>query len=197
MAAPKMGVTPWLMAGAATLAIFLVSQWGRRKLLGYSYGSKTPGVASPDAGGGTLDRDPANLVPAFADKVEILFQRLRAAGFDPMLNEGLRTPERGRRLQELGYSQIGPKSTHVYGAAADILSKSGGWAGSEPLWQAMGPMAEDLGLIWGGRWGFYDPAHVQAISTNVQREFRALNPDDRQAFVVADMGKRVTGVTLV
>ena len=186
-------VVPFLAFGAAVLSLFL---WRARKPR-YSFGSKTPGIASSSAGGGGLDRNPAELVPAFADKLEILFSRLRQLGFDPMLNEGLRSKERGARLKELGYSQAGNKSMHVYGVAADILSKSGGWSGSQALWDAMGPIAEDLGLVWGGRWSFYDPAHVQAVAVNEQSRLRGLPIDDEQDFVSSSIASRAKEIVLV
>ena len=180
-----------LAVGAAILALVFM----RRRAPRWTYGSKVPGIASSSAGGGELNRDPESLLPSFADRVEILFQRLRALGFDPIVNEAYRSPERGARLKDLGYSQAGDKSMHVHGAAVDILSASGGWQGSEDLWQAMGPIAEELGLVWGGRWSFYDPAHVQAVAVNEQGKLRSSGEPDELAS--SSMSSRVTEVVLV
>jgi len=181
-----------LAIGAALLAlVFLRKKTGAR----WTYGSTVPGIASESAGGGELNRDPANLLPAFADKLELLFFELKKQGFDPVLNEGYRSPERGARLKSLGYSQTGDKSIHVYGAAADVLSGAGGWQGSEDFWEAMGPLAESLGLVWGGRWSFFDPAHIQGVSVSEQSRLRSTSePDD---LARASMAGRVTGVVLV
>ena len=181
--------------GAALLSLAALRRAGPGRR--WSYGEKTPGVASESAGGGQLDRDPSKLAPAFADNLEKLFQRLRAQGFDPMLNEGYRSPERGDRLKSLGYSQAGARSMHVWGAAADLISASGGWSDSEAMWQAMGPIAEDLGMIWGGRWSFYDPAHVQGVEVNEQKRLRGLPIDDGHEFVAGSLARRTKGVILV
>ncbi len=180
-----------LAVGAAILALVFM----RRRAPRWTYGSKLPGIASSSAGGGELNRDPAMLLPSFADTVEVLFRRLRAEGYDPMLNESYRSPERGARLKSLGYSQAGDKSMHVHGAAVDIISASGGWQGSEDLWQAMGPIAEDLGLVWGGRWAFYDPAHVQAVAVSEQSKLRSSSEPDELAS--SSMSSRVREVILV
>lgn len=181
-----------LAIGMALLTLVFLRKKAPRR---WTFGSKLPGIASDSAGGGELNRDPAGLLPGFADTLEVLFQRLRAQGFDPVLNEGYRSPERGARLKSLGYSQAGDKSMHVHGAAADILSAAGGWQGSEDFWEAMGPMAESLGLVWGGRWSFYDPAHVQAVAVSEQSKLRSSSePDD---LARGSMASRVTEVILV
>ncbi len=184
-----------LAIGAALLFLAVIRRAGPGRR--WSYGSTTPGAAPESAGGGELDRDPAKLAPAFADNLEKLFQRLRAQGFDPMLNEGYRSPERGQALKDLGYSQTGPKSIHVWGAAADVISEAGGWRDSEAMWEAMGPIAEDLGMVWGGRWSFYDPAHVQGIEVGEQSRLRGLPVDEGYAFVSGSLARRTKGVILV
>lgn len=180
---------------AIAAAILALMFFRRRAPRRWSYGSKLPGIASSSAGGGELNRDPERLLPSFADTLEVLVQRLRAQGFDPVLNEGYRSPERGAHLKSLGYSQVGDKSLHVYGAAVDMLSASGGWQGSEDFWQAMGPLAEELGLVWGGRWSFYDPAHLQPVLVSEQSQLRSTSEPDQLAS--ASMGSRVREVILV
>ena len=189
---PEVKQTLPLAVGAAILALLFFRRRAPRR---WTYGSKLPGIASSSAGGGELNRDPARLLPSFADTVEVLFQRLRARGFDPVLNEGYRSPERGAHLKSLGYSQTGDRSLHVYGAAVDIISAAGGWQGSEDLWQAMGPIAEDLGLVWGGRWSFYDPAHLQAVAVSEQSKLRSSSEPDELAS--SSMSSRVREVILV
>jgi len=123
---------------------------------GYSYG-----------GGSTaaVNRDPKKLLPSFAWKVELLFRRMRARGFDPVLNEGTRTPARAAAL--------GKDATdlHLYGAAVDILSARS--LDDPAFFKALGEEAGDLSLTWGGSF-HYELNHVQALPNFLAGELRSL-----------------------
>lgn len=139
----------------------------------YSYGG-------PDFKG--ISRDPKLLVPAFADRLELLFQNMREVGFDPQLHEGWRSPERAKDLSKTGAGI--DDSLHIYGGAADIISASKGW--SDPtFFKALGREAKALGLTWGGDWKNVDSTHVQAVPVMLQAQFRALSPVQRQTVLVA------------
>ena len=139
----------WLALGGATLAVAVSA--GQKK---YSYGG-------PDSTRG-LSRNPALLLPAFADRLELLFQALRKRGFDPMLWEGWRSKERAKMLAATGK---GIEDTlHNYGAAVDIVSASKLW--SDPkFFKALAEESKKLGLYPGYDWegDEHDPPHVQAV----------------------------------
>jgi peptidoglycan L-alanyl-D-glutamate endopeptidase CwlK len=141
----------------------------------YSYGG-----APLKAG---IDRQPKKLLPRFARKIETLFQRLRARGYQPMLWEGYRTPERAAELEQRG---TGIRlSMHSLGAAVDVVDGSTGnpWKASPGFWRALGEEAEKLGLTWGGRWKSKDMPHVQAIPVSQQTVFRAMTHNERNQIV--------------
>ena len=128
-----------------------------------------------------VNRDPSKLLPPFAAKVEALFQALRARGFDPLLWEGYRSPERAQALSDRG---SGIKlSLHCLGAAADIIHAEDYWQASEAFWDALGEEAESLGLTWGGRWKRRDLPHVQALPVRDQNRFRSMTEDERLAYL--------------
>lgn len=128
-----------------------------------------------------VDRDPGKLIPAFARQVELLFQRLRERGFDPLLWEGHRSLKRAADLADRG---TGIRlSMHCYGAAVDIVRASPPHWGHDPMWRAIGQEADALGLTWGGHWPRSDRPHVQAIPLHAQERFRAMTDNERYAFV--------------
>jgi peptidoglycan L-alanyl-D-glutamate endopeptidase CwlK len=124
-----------------------------------------------------IDRDPHNLLPGFAVKVEALFQRLRARGYKPLLWEGLRTPARAAELERRGTGSA--RSIHCLGAAVDIVDEQRKWGASADFWQAIGQEAAALGLTWGGLWRKRDLPHVQAISVAEQAAFRLMSEGER------------------
>lgn len=128
-----------------------------------------------------VSRDPQLLLPAFAAKVETLFQRLRQRGLEPMMWEGYRSPERAQSLSDRG---AGVKlSMHCLGAAVDIIEREAYWSAPREFWDAVGEEAEGLQLVWGGRWRRRDFPHVQAVAVRDQAKFRAMSEDDRRVFV--------------
>lgn len=145
--------------------------------------STTP-IGGPDANG--LSRDPSLLLPAFRARLEVLFARLRAQGFDPFLHEGYRTAARAAQLAKEGSGKA--QSTHTYGIGADVISKSRGWKWPE-FFVALGREAEALGMTWGGRWDTrVDQAHVQAVPVNKESMLVALAPTSRNAYAQKSMG---------
>jgi hypothetical protein len=123
------------------------------------------------------------LVPAFADRVCKLVQAMRERGFDAIVWETLRSPERAKALADAGTGV--ENSMHMYGLAADVISAGEAWSAPPAFWAALGEEAEKLGLVWGGRWQRRDLAHVQAIRVSEQRAFRAMDQEQRQRVLEA------------
>jgi peptidoglycan L-alanyl-D-glutamate endopeptidase CwlK len=119
----------------------------------------------------TADRDWSKLDPRFMQTVLQLFDQLKARGYNLVLLEGYRSPERQDMLANLGThvtNARGLQSRHQLGLAADIafmkdgrlvISERDPWAFA--AYQALGEEAEALGLVWGGRWTFKDYGHVE------------------------------------
>lgn len=128
-----------------------------------------------------VNRDPGLLLPAFAAKIETLFQRLRQQGHDPLLWEGYRSPERAQALSDRG---AGVRlSMHCLGAAVDVVHADDYWSAGRDFWDALGEEAEALGLTWGGRWRRRDFPHVQAVAVRYQARFLSMGEDERRVFV--------------
>jgi peptidoglycan L-alanyl-D-glutamate endopeptidase CwlK len=92
-------------------------------------------------------------------------------GYDMVLLEGHRSPERQAMLQARGptVTHAGPgQSYHQHGLAADcaflrggqlVISERDAWAMRG--YELYGQVAEQHGLTWGGRWRLMDFGHVE------------------------------------
>jgi hypothetical protein len=153
-------------------------------LLWASRDSFSFGGASVRAG---VDRDPSKLVPAFARRIERVFSRMRARGFQPFLWEGYRTPARAAELERRGTGIS--DSLHAYGIAVDVVDGKQWDAGKDPwsaapgFWAALGEEAEREGLTWGGRFSKVDHTHIQGVPVSQQSAARAATPVERAAMV--------------
>lgn len=142
-----------------------------------------------------LREDDINLLlPTMRDKTAALIQAMQALGFDPVLFDGLRTVEEALRNAQRGTGIV--DSIHLYGAAADLICRKHLWscrkAGCK-FYTKLGPAAEALGFVWGGRFTNTDQPHVQGIAVAKQSAMRRLGrgPDTaaaRDALVRAHFG---------
>ncbi|MCB1899640.1 MAG: M15 family metallopeptidase [Rhodocyclaceae bacterium] len=120
----------------------------------------------------SASRDWIRLDDAFRQRLLLVFRTLRERhGYEPVLLEGYRSPERQARLAALGphITRAGAlMSYHQYGLAADIAFVADGkividendpWAARG--YRLYGEIAESLGLTWGGRWTMRDFGHVE------------------------------------
>ena len=91
-------------------------------------------------------------------------------GYDLVLLEGYRSPDRQNRLAQLGgvTNAAAYQSYHQYGLAADnaflrdgkvVISEKDPWAMHG--YELYGQTAEQVGLVWGGRWKLMDFGHVE------------------------------------
>lgn len=135
-----------------------------------------------DQWGNIIYRDPSGIVPALADKIEIVIQRLRARGFDAVVAEAYRTPARAERLDEGGTGIA--KSLHSYGGAVDIVDRKLAWGATTAFKNAVVEEVERVGLMSGRRFSNRDDwAHAQAVHTAQVPAFIAANMEQRNRMV--------------
>jgi len=120
----------------------------------------------------------ATLVPGFREAVGRVVAAMRAAGFDAVVREGVRSAARAQELAEKGTGIA--NSLHKIGLAADVISASMGWGAPEAFRQALRSFAEKEGLTSGA--GFTNPdwAHIQAVAVAEQAAARAWSPLERE-----------------
>ena len=121
--------------------------------------------------------DLAELAPPFRAAVEQLLERLRAAGYEPVVHETYRSPERAAALAE-GGSGIA-QSMHCLRIAADVTCARHGYDCGKhgcDFYQRLGAAAELLGMTWGGRWPKRDLVHVQGVPLVAQNQARRSTP---------------------
>lgn len=108
----------------------------------------------------------------FTQRLLVVFRLMKERhGYDMVLLEGYRSPERQARLFEQGghVTQAGANmSYHQYGLAADsaffrdgkvVISERDPWAMRG--YQLYGEIAAQVGLTWGGSWKMQDYGHVE------------------------------------
>lgn len=128
--------------------------------------------------------------PKFAAAVLATLNGMQDDGFDPIVYETLRSPERQAWLY--GFSRdyddgdgwrtnakLSFESWHGFGLAVDIISESQQWAAPPAFWTALGAHAASNGLAWGGNWHTKDLPHVQPSNLHDSPTDRArqLNED--------------------
>ena len=129
----------------------------------------------------SANREWALLDAEFRQRLLVVFQILKERhGYEAVLIEGYRSPERQAALQALGpqVTQAGAfESYHQHGLAADIaFLRAGRIAISErdPYamqgYQLLGEAAVSVGLTWGGAWrSLKDYGHVELRRAGVLR----------------------------
>ncbi|WP_133645298.1 M15 family metallopeptidase [Paraburkholderia flava] len=113
-----------------------------------------------------------NLLDAdFRTRLLLVYKMMREQyGYEMALLEGYRSPERQNRLAQMGgvTNAAAFQSYHQYGLAADnaflrdgklVITEKDPWAMRG--YQLYGQCAEQVGLVWGGRWKLMDLGHVE------------------------------------
>lgn len=110
----------------------------------------------------------AGVVPALRVRVEQLLEAFAVLGLPLRVTQGRRTVEEQLALYAQGRTAPGPvvtwtlKSTHLTGRAVDVVWKTAdGGVTYEGPWALWGLAAEEVGLVWGGRWARPDRPHVE------------------------------------
>lgn len=121
----------------------------------------------------TASRQWELLDPDFSQRLLLVFKLMRERhGYDMVLIEGWRSPERQAQLVSMGphVTHAGPgQSWHQVGLAADcaflrdgriVISERDPWAARG--YQLYGELAQSVGLTWGGSWrSIVDLGHVE------------------------------------
>ena len=109
--------------------------------------------------------DIGSLEPYVAERVRRILARLRQEGWDPVIHEARRTPERQAWLYGIGrWHSLDRqpvtqtlRSKHLTGKAVDIVSRRHGWSSGE-FFDALKRAAEAEGMTVPYGW---DRAHVE------------------------------------
>lgn len=112
------------------------------------------------------------LRPQLQPKVLHIVQQLEKLGYAPVVAEAKRTKAQQAEKVKKGYSKT-MRSYHLIGMAADIVNHPDYWDGPAskrdyPFWADYGALVASEGLTWGGKWKFWDPAHLQMDLTKVE-----------------------------
>ncbi len=118
-------------------------------------------------------RDWNLLDPDFRTRLLLVYKIMREQyGYEMALLEGYRSPARQDMLSHMGGAKVtnaaAYQSYHQYGLAADnaflrdgklVISEKDPWAMKG--YELYGQTAEQVGLVWGGRWKLMDLGHVE------------------------------------
>jgi peptidoglycan L-alanyl-D-glutamate endopeptidase CwlK len=120
----------------------------------------------------TADRKWNRMNPRYVQRLLLVFKLMKQRyGYDMVLLEGYRSPERQNRLAALGANVThasGFRSYHQFGLAGDlaflrdgkvVITEKDPWAMQG--YQYYGEVAESVGLTWGGRWKMMDLGHTE------------------------------------
>lgn len=114
----------------------------------------------------------------FVQRLLLVFKLMKERhGYEMVLLEGYRTPERQNQLLAKGWhvtQAAANMSYHQYGLAADaafmrdgriVISERDSWVMRG--YELYGEIAEQVGLTWGGRWKMQDYGHVELRRSGV------------------------------
>lgn len=120
----------------------------------------------------TADRKWTRMNPRYVQRLLLVFKLMKQRyGYDMVLLEGYRSPERQNRLAGMGANvthATGFRSYHQFGLAGDVaflrdgkvvITEKDPWAMQG--YQYYGEVAESVGLTWGGHWKMMDFGHTE------------------------------------
>ena len=120
----------------------------------------------------SADRDWQKLDAGFMQQILHLIVGMKVYGYEMVLLEGYRSPERQEMLADRGanITRAGAyQSKHQYGLAVDmafmrdgklVIAETDPWAMEG--YQRLGMLARQSGLVWGGGWSLQDYGHVES-----------------------------------
>ena len=121
----------------------------------------------------TQDKKLQSMSPELRPKVVKVLEKLADKGFQPKIFFGWRSVavqlelyEKKRSKVKFSFHNAQTKDGIPNSYAADIIDKRWAWgveAQTNGFWDALGKIAKEEGLVWGGDWTDpWDPAHVQS-----------------------------------
>lgn len=131
--------------------------------------------------------DPTELLPPVRERVERLMAWLREDGYEPVLHETYRTPQRAAQLAGSGNGTAIPDSMHCYRIAADIICARHKWGCKNhrcAFFDVLHAKALALGFtrvrLTEPKTGrkYWDGPHVQAVPVAVQNRVRRAKPEE-------------------
>lgn len=126
------------------------------------------------------------LPPTMQLHVQHVLDGMRAAGFKPILFDGMRTKAEAAKNAAKGTGR--PDSIHCYGGAADIICDEHGWqcrAKKCKFYQTLKKVASAEGFVCGADFPSVDEPHIQAVMVHMQQRFRELPEDQRDEAIRA------------
>ncbi len=137
-----------------------VDEWKQWEMVdNYSFGI--------NRGSMSMISDLESLHPFFRDQVLELIRICKSKGIQLAIVETYRTHAKQTEYKTMGRRYTRTKagqSKHQYGLAIDIvplIDSIPQWRNIK-LWRKIGPIGEQLGLRWGGRWHkLFDPGHFE------------------------------------
>lgn len=120
----------------------------------------------------SADRDWQKLDAGFMQQMLHLIVGMKLYGYEMVLLEGYRSPERQDMLADRGanITRAGAyQSKHQYGLAVDmafmrdgklVIAETDPWAMEG--YQRLGMLARQAGLVWGGGWSLQDYGHIES-----------------------------------
>jgi hypothetical protein len=130
-----------------------------------------------------VDPMASGLVPGFDRAMVRVLKAMNDRGFDAVMFEGVRSPERAAELADRG---VGIKaSMHILGLAADVVSSSKGWDAGPEFWAALEREGEKEGLISGADFSRHDYPHLQAVKVAEQAAARMWSQAQRARIINA------------
>ncbi|MEC7120940.1 MAG: M15 family metallopeptidase [Pseudomonadota bacterium] len=115
------------------------------------------------------DRNWKRMNSQFVQRLLLVYKIMKEQhGYDMVLLEGYRSPERQNSLSRQVTGATGYRSYHQFGLAADsafmrdgkiVISERDPWAMRG--YQLYGQVAASVGLTWGGNWKLRDYGHVE------------------------------------
>jgi peptidoglycan hydrolase-like protein with peptidoglycan-binding domain len=137
----------------------------------------TPPTTKPEWAGNserwTQEKKLLSMNADFRPKVVKVLATLKEQGFQPKIFFGWRSVavqlelyQNKKSKVKFSFHNAQTKDGTPNAYAADIIDKRWGWgpeAETRGFWTALGKIAKDEGLVWGGDWTDpWDPAHIQS-----------------------------------
>jgi peptidoglycan L-alanyl-D-glutamate endopeptidase CwlK len=128
---------------------------------------------SGDSAKWTQDKKLQSMNPELRPKVVKVLEKLTEKGFQPKIFFGWRSVavqlelyENKKSKVKFSFHNAQTKEGIPNSYAADIIDKRWAWgveAKTNGFWDALGKIAKEEGLVWGGDWTDpWDPAHIQS-----------------------------------